>query len=114
MNITLDTRIYIVTDEVDMRMGIDGYARLIQDHYHLQVFDQIMYCFTNKRHNKLKILYWDYNGFWLLYKRLEEKCFRWPSKSDESFEISEDQLKRLLNGLSILEKGFAPINRKYV
>ena len=112
--IAFDAKVYIVADEADLRMGIDGYAHVIQDNYRLSPFDSAMYCFTNKRHNKLKILYWDRNGFWLLYKRLEEKCFRWPRRNDETFEISEDQLNRLLSGLSIEEKGFEPLHRDYI
>ena len=64
--------IYLISGSTDLRKGIDGYAMIVQDLYHLSPFSDALFLFCNKDHNKLKCLYWDGTGFWLLYKRLEK------------------------------------------
>jgi transposase len=65
-----------------------------------------MFIFCNRHKNKVKILYWDKTGFWLLYKRLEESKFIWPKNNDEAKLISKKQLEWLLDGLSIEQKNY--------
>ena len=108
-------QIYLIAPETDLRLGIDGYAHIVQDHYRMNPMSESFYCFTNKRHNRLKILYWDSNGFWLFYKRLEKSTFKWPKRNDECIEINEKQLGWLLEGLSIEQKrAFRDIHRQFV
>lgn len=75
-----------------------------------------LYIFCNRNHNKLKCLYYDGTGFWLLYKRLESGTFKWPKSADEKFlEISEQQLKWLLEGLKMEQKtAFKESRKMYV
>jgi len=47
------------------------------------------------------LLYWDKNGFWLFYKRLESSIFRWPANDQEPLCITRRQLSWLLDGLGI-------------
>jgi|SRR5579871_82731 len=54
--------------------------------------------------DKLKILFWEHNGFWLYYRRLERGRFRWPASSDAPLLVTRRQLQWLLDGLSIEEK----------
>ena len=64
-----------------------------------------LYIFCNKYHNKLKCLYYDGTGFWLLYKRLESGTFKWIKSADgKSVMITEQQLKWLLEGLKMEQK----------
>lgn len=111
-----DVRIYVVTGVTDLRKGIDGYASIVQDQLHLNPFDQALYIFCNKDYNKIKILYWDSTGFWLLYHRLEKGHFKW--KKDEttgSIQISKQQFEWLRQGLKIEQKtSIHEIQRKYV
>lgn len=107
--------IYIASGSTDLRKGIDGYALIIQNCFHLDPFDDSLFIFCNRQHNKLKCLYWDGTGFWLLYKRLERGHFKWISKPDGSISISHHQLEWLLQGLKIEQKNFIePIKTKYV
>ena len=57
----------------------------------------------NRRRDKLKILYWQRNGFWLWYRRLERGRFHWPRHSAEgaALQISTRELSWLLDGLDI-------------
>ena len=60
-------RIYLVTGYTDLRKGIDGYATLIQNAFNQNVFEGSLYIFCNKQRDKVKCLYWDGTGFWLLH-----------------------------------------------
>ena len=73
--------IYIQVEPCDLRKGIDGYAALVNSEFNMDSMDSnSLYIFCNRNHNKLKCLYYDGTGFWLLYKRLESGTFKW-SKS---------------------------------
>ena len=98
------SELYIVCGFTDLRKSIDGYASIIQDNFNINPMTAALYLFCNKQKNKLKILYWDKDGFWLLYKRLEKSKFRWPKTLDEIKMISKKQLEWLLEGLEIEQK----------
>ena len=65
-------KIMLYNKVVDMRKSIGGLSILVSDILSLNPSDGSIYIFFNKKHDKLKILYWDKNGFTLLYKR--RKC----------------------------------------
>lgn len=68
------------------------------------------YVFCNKQHDKIKIIDWDFNGFWLHYKRLESGKVQWPRSSEEVLPISRAQYDWLMNGLSIHQRdGFSEV-----
>lgn len=97
--------VYMAMNVTDLRKGIDGYAQIIQNTYHLNPMDRSLYLFCNKDHNKLKCLYWDGTGFWLFYKRLEKGHFKWKkNEADGVYQISEKQLAWLLDGLKVDQK----------
>ena len=107
--------IYMAQGYTDLRKGIDGYASIIQDHFKLSPFDDALYIFCNRQRNKLKCLYWDGSGFWLLYKRLEKGHFKWKKDDDGILELTQQQLNWLLEGLRIEQKtAFQKSNPKYV
>ena len=62
--------------------------------------------FCNKQHDKLKILFWDTNGFWLYYRRLEQGRFQWPkpATAHTAMCIEQRQLQWLLSGLPVDNK----------
>lgn len=107
--------IYMAQGYTDLRKGIDGYASIIQDQFKLSPFDDALYIFCNRQRNKLKCLYWDGSGFWLLYKRLEKGHFKWKKDDDDALELTQQQLNWLLEGLRIEQKtAFQKSNPKYV
>jgi transposase len=88
-----------------MRKSIDGLAALVQHAFELDPFDASLFVFCNKDRDKLKILVWDHNGFWLYYRRLERGRFRWPpSASGQTTLITRRQLAWLLDGLPVEQK----------
>lgn len=100
------SNIYILVEPCDLRKGIDGYASIVRSEFHLDpMHTGNLYIFCNKHHNKLKCLYYDGTGFWLLYKRLESGTFKWIKSADgKSVMITEQQLKWLLEGLKMEQK----------
>jgi transposase len=64
--------------------------------------DRSMYVFCNRGRDKLKLLIWHLNGYWLLYKRLEKQRFQWPDWFDgESLRLTAQQLDYLLDGYNL-------------
>lgn len=95
-------KVYLACGSTDMRKSIDGLAVIVQESFKLDPFSTALYVFCNKSCNKLKILQWEHNGFWLYYRRLEKGKFQWPKQSQNSLlDINRRELNWLLDGLSI-------------
>lgn len=84
-----------------MRRGIDGLASIVQQTFQLDPFEDSIFLFCGRKSNRIKALYWDNNGFVVLYKRLEEGKFQWPRIQNEVRDLSRQQLRWLMEGLSI-------------
>lgn len=97
--------VYIAQGYTDLRKGIDGYSTLVSGSMNLDPFSSSIFIFCNRSRDKLKVLFWDGNGFWLFYKRLESEKFKWPKPDGEaSVALTHQQLKWLLEGLSVNQK----------
>ncbi|WP_313885170.1 IS66 family insertion sequence element accessory protein TnpB [Clostridium sp. DJ247] len=94
-------QVYLACGSTDMRKSIDGLAAIVQMRFKLDPFSNSLFIFCNKNKDKIKILHWEYSGFWLYYKRLEKGKFKWPSNENEVKSITERELRWLLDGLSI-------------
>ncbi|WP_141235615.1 IS66 family insertion sequence element accessory protein TnpB [Pseudoalteromonas sp. NBT06-2] len=68
-------QVYLVTGFTDMRKSINGLSIIVAEQLELDPLNQAWYVFCNKQRDKLKILFWDTNGFWLYYRRLEQGRF---------------------------------------
>ena len=88
-------KIYLATGYTDLRRGIDGLAGIVQEQFQLDAFDDTLFLFCGRRNDRIKGLYWDFNGFVLLYKRLEKGSFRWPRTEQEAKLITYEQFKWL-------------------
>ena len=95
--------IFIVCGKTDMRKSIDGLASIIQYEYNLDLYDDAIFLFCGGKADRVKALYWDGDGFILLYKRFNDGKLRWPRKSEEIMQLSNQQLRWLLEGLSIIQ-----------
>lgn len=94
-------QIYIACGHTDMRKSIDGLVAIVQQKFHLDPFARILFLFCGRRRDRLKALFWEGNGFVLLYKRLESGSFQWPKTVEEVKEITPQQFRWLLEGLQI-------------
>lgn len=98
------TPIWFYRSPVDFRRQIDGLALLIADQLTMNPTSGQLYVFRNRRCDKLKLLWYDKNGFWLCYKRLEKGRLKFPKEADEVLELSQDQLSWLLSGLDWMKQ----------
>ena len=93
--------IFIVYGHTDMRCGIDGLAGLISGKYNLDLFNDALFLFCGRKKDRYKALYWDKDGFILLYKRIENGNLQWPRHQEEVKKLTSQELRWLLEGLSI-------------
>jgi transposase len=93
--------VYLACGYTDMRRAIDGLAAMVQQVFKLDPCARNLYLFCGKRSDRIKALYFESDGYILLYKRLERGRFQWPRKESEARMITPQQLRWLLEGLSI-------------
>jgi len=96
-------RVYLASGNTDMRKSIDSLAVLVKEGFRLDPFSSCLFVFCNRNRDKLKILHWDHNGFWLYYRRLEKGRFDWP-QGTEITAITRRELRWLLDGLPIKQR----------
>lgn len=107
------TSCYVYSQAVDMRKSIDGLSYLVCDLEGKHLQDGSVYIFFNRQRDKVKILYWNKNGFILHYKRLERGRFQVSRHQDEITSISTQQLSWLLAGLDYQTmREFSELNYK--
>ena len=95
-------QIYLYQHPVDMRKGMDSLALLVKEEMDLNPLDSILFVFTNKSKDKVKLLVWERNGFWTLYKKLLKQRFKWPRWfSSDKLLLPEEQLLQLLDGIDL-------------
>ena len=95
---------YVATDITDMRRSIDSLSVLVKEVLKKDPLSGHLFVFCNKRGDKIKILYWDRNGFCLWYKRLERGVFRLPKVQAKVFMLMPNELNLLLEGIDLTDK----------
>ena len=93
--------VYIALGYTDLRRGIDGLAAVVQESFALDPFTNTLFLFCGRRKDRIKGLLWEGNGFLLLYKRLEAGSFQWPRTGEEARQLTPQQYRWLMEGLSI-------------
>lgn len=105
--------IWLYTKPIDFRKQIDGIVILVSDHLQLNPTSGQLFLFRNRHANKIKMLWWDKNGFWLCYKRLEKGKLKFPGIVDKTLELTRDEMNWLLSGLDYTKQISLPeINAK--
>lgn len=94
-------KVYLACGHTDMRKSIDGLVAIVSQNFKLDPFQNAVFLFCGKRADRIKILYWEGDGFLLLYKRIEDGRFQWPRSEEEVRQINEQELRLLLYGLSM-------------
>ena len=98
---TAADHVYIACGYTDLRRGIDGLASIVQAQFQLDPFSNTLFLFCGRRKYRIKALYWEGDGFVLLYKRLENGMFQWPRNGAEARELTWQQYRWLMEGLSV-------------
>lgn len=91
---------------VDFRKQMDGLIMLVADTLSLAPQSGDVFLFRNRQGNKLKLLWWNGNSFWLFYNRLEKGRYILPEGDTSAQRISRDELSVLLTGLDYRQKGY--------
>jgi transposase len=99
----LGVRIYLCTAPTDMRKGFDTLAALVRASLQYDPLSGHLFLFVGRNRDRLKILYWDADGFAVWYKRLEEGTFRLPAAKNAgaSVELKASELAMLLAGIDL-------------
>lgn len=104
------SHIYLACGYTDLRRGIDGLAAIVQGSFNLDPFTDSLFLFCGRRCDRIKALYWEGDGFVLLYKRLEGGRFQWPRTATEVRELTPQQFRWLMEGLSLEQpKALRPV-----
>ena len=92
-------RVLVATKPVDFRKGMGGLAALVKDHLLKDPYSGVVYVFRAKRADRVKMIWWDGTGLWLLAKTLEQGAFSWPKVQEGVMRLTPAQLAALLEGL---------------
>lgn len=104
-------RVYLAIEPHDMRKSFNGLAAIARELAARGLEDGAMFAFTNKRRNRLKILYYDRTGACVLAKRLEQGTFSWPkpaSRAAASLSLAPEALQLLLDGIDLRDAEMRP------
>lgn len=99
LRLSPSTRIFIATEPTSMSVSFDALAARAREVIRRDPLSGHLFVFRNRRGHRLKVLFWDGNGFVVYYKRLERGTFRFPALRGRSLEIRPDELTLLLAGL---------------
>lgn len=96
-------RIYLATARIDGRKGIDGLANLVRSHFGRDPLQGDLFAFFSRRADRVRVLYWDRDGYVLTMKRLEKGTFRVPATNALGTHrvIEAAELLLLLEGIDL-------------
>ena len=97
-------KVFVALDPVDLRKSFSGLEGLVSERLGEDLRQGALFVFTNRRHSRLKILYWDGTGLWLLIKRLEKGTFSWPKAVEPGtvkLKLAPEALAMLTDGIDL-------------
>ena len=104
IHLPASVRVYLCTAPCDMRRSFDGLYALASGTMQLNVFEGHLLVFSNQRRDRVKILYWDRDGFAIWAKRLEEGTYAMPftgAQGEQRREITAQELGAILSGIDL-------------
>jgi transposase len=117
LSLPSSVRIWLATEATDLRKSFDTLAELVRRQLQLEPLSGQLFVFRNKRADRVKLLYWDEDGFVIVYKRLEAGTFRFPAASagaSAGAEIRAADLQMLLDGVDLSSVKRGPRYRRPV
>jgi transposase len=94
-------KVFVAIEPCDLRQGFNGLHAAVSERLQEDPQSGALFVFSNRRHTRLKILYWDQTGLWILTKRLEEGTFAWP----KDIEPGKTKLALTPQALAMLTDG---------
>lgn len=97
------TRIFVARQPVDLRQSFNGLSAWVKNQLQADPLSGHLFVFTNRRRNRLKILFWDRTGLWVCTKRLEQGTFSWPRPTGSATKLSlaPEALTLLTDGVDL-------------
>ena len=111
LNFTGAMKVFLAVEPVDLRKSFNGLWALATNTLKEDPTQGALFAFTNRRRNRVKILYWDGTGAWVLIKRLEQGTFTWPKGidvEDGKLSLRPEALALLLDGVDMRGGSFRP------
>jgi transposase len=98
-----DVRIFVCLTPIKMQFSFDTLMGLAQEIFDQDPLSGHLFLFFDRKRDRIKILYWDVDGFCIWYKRLEVGVFQLPvaTEGDQGIELDSRQLSQLLEGLDL-------------
>jgi len=97
--------VYLACGHTDMRKSINGLSAIVEAVFKLDPFSETIFVFCNRNRDRIKILEWGGDGFWLYFKRLERGRFRWPNEGESPImTLTSEELTLLLGSPRIIQK----------
>lgn len=97
-------KVFVALDPCDLRKSFDGLHALVTERLQESPQTGALFVFTNRRRNRLKILFWDRTGLWVCTKRLEQGTFSWPAPSaagSAKLSLTPEALTLLTDGVDL-------------
>jgi len=101
LSFTGSLKIYVAVEPCDMRKSFEGLSGLTTTTLKQDVREGALFVFSNRTRNRLKILYWDGSGLWVLAKRLERGTFSWPQGEEKVIRLRPEALAMLTDGVDL-------------
>lgn len=115
----IDDRIEPISRYIDTLLlipsldGFNGLMAIIRDTYEMEPYSNSLFLFCGRRCDRIKALHFEKDGFCLLYKRLDNGRFQWPRNSSQVRNLTRQEYRWLLEGLSIDQpKAIRPVKKK--
>ncbi len=97
--------VYIACGYTDLRKGIDSLVEIVKLNFNLNPFEEgNLFLFCGRRTDRIKALLYEGDGWLLLYKRLTDGKFQWPRNDEDAKELTPQQYRWLMDGLSVSQK----------
>lgn len=111
LSFTGSLKVFLALTPQDMRKSFNGLCATVVEQLGGDPRQGALYVFINKRHTRLKILFWDGTGLWVAAKRLERGRFSWPRPREADqrhLSLSPEALAMLTDGIELRSGSMRP------
>lgn len=110
LSFTGGLKVFVAVEPCDLRKSFDGLHALVTERLRETPQTGALFVFTNRRRNRLKILFWDRTGLWVCTKRLEQGTFSWPGAGEGATKLSltPEALTLLTDGVDLRDAKLRP------
>jgi transposase len=104
LSFTGGLKIFVALEPCDLRKSFNGLQALVTGRLNEDLKQGGLFVFTNRRRTRLKVLYWDGTGLWVLIKRLEQGTFAWPKPGQVNgvkLKLAPEAFAMLTDGIDL-------------